>query len=121
MRDEHELAVEVDFRGDVSVPELHLRILLYQLLRELLFNVTKHAGTAVARVVAERLDGHVRIAVEDEGAGFDPAALDEPSASGLGLSSVRERLELVGGTLTLASAAGEGTSVTMVVPSNHDR
>ena len=116
-RDDYGLAVELDVRGDVSVPEADLRVLLYQLLRELLFNVVKHAETRAARVVAERDGDLVRIVVEDEGAGFDAHALATEAGSGLGLPSVRERLELVGGTLAIETAPGQGTRVTMTIPS----
>ena len=119
-REDYGLAVELDVRGEVAVPEAHLRILLYQILRELLFNVVKHAGTDAARVTAERLDGHVRVVVEDEGAGFDPGALEGGTAGGLGLPSVRERLELVGGTVDVVSAPGDGTRVTMEFPTDPD-
>jgi signal transduction histidine kinase len=100
----------------VPVADADLRVLLYQLLRELLFNVIKHAGTGRARLTAERDGEHVRVVVEDEGTGFDPAELEEPQADGLGLPSVRERLELVGGQLDVASAPGQGTRVSITVP-----
>ena len=114
------MEVEVEIRGSVTVPDMDLRVLLYQLLRELLFNVVKHAGTKRARLVAEQDDGHARIVVEDEGAGFDPAAPRENGPPGLGLPSVRERLELVGGRLEVASAPGEGTRVTITMPSSRN-
>ena len=114
------LTVAVKVEGAASLPDESLRVLLYQLVRELLFNVTKHAGTGRARVTAERADGHVRVVVEDDGAGFDPAELEETGgpggAAGLGLPSVRERLELVGGAFDVESAPGEGTRVTITVP-----
>ncbi|MDX1531425.1 MAG: ATP-binding protein [Rhodothermales bacterium] len=115
-RELHDLEVEVVAADDVSVPTADLRVLLYQVVRELLFNVAKHAETGRARVVAERADGHARLVVEDEGAGFDPAAVEEPGAGGLGLAGLRERVELVGGRLEVASAPGEGTRVTITVP-----
>ncbi len=126
----HGLTVDVEVRGTVEVPEEHLRVLLYQLLRELLFNVAKHAETGRARIVADavtRDDGQpvVRIVVEDEGVGFDPELLLSGArgpgpARGLGLASVRERLELVGGQLSIWSVAGGGTRVTVEVPIGDD-
>ena len=110
------LEVEVDIHDDVPVADADLRVLLYQLLRELLFNVIKHAATGRARLTAERDGEHIRVVVEDEGTGFDPAELEEPQADGLGLPSVRERLELVGGQLDVASAPGQGTRVSITVP-----
>ena len=62
-------------------------------------------------------DGVVRLAVEDDGTGFDvsklPAADDRPH---IGLAGMRERLELLGGTLEIDSTPGRGTQVTAVVP-----
>jgi PAS domain S-box-containing protein len=111
------LDVTSEVRGEVTLGREDLRVLLYQLLRELLFNVAKHAGTGRARVTAERAGDRVRVVVADEGAGFDPAALDAARApAGLGLPSVRERLELVGGRLEVESAPGEGTQVTVELP-----
>ena len=110
------LEVEVEVGAGVPVPEASLRVILYQAVRELLFNVAKHAGVERARLVATRTDHHVRLAVEDEGAGFDPAELEEPSNVGLGLPSVRKRLEVMGGTVEVSSSPGEGTRVTITVP-----
>ncbi len=115
-REQHGLEVEVELRGRVAVPDEALRILLYQLIRELLFNVVKHAGTGRARVVAEQANGRVRVTVEDGGAGFDPATLKEVRAPGVGLPSVRERVEMVGGACEVASAPGRGTRVAIALP-----
>ncbi len=120
-RNRYGLDVDVEVRGQVSVPEEEVRVLLYQLLRELLFNVAKHAGTKRVRLLAERTEEAsgapvLQVTVEDEGAGFDVSAMDEAGASGLGLPSVRERLALVGGRLDIESALGAGTRVTLTVP-----
>jgi PAS domain S-box-containing protein len=115
-REQHALEVEVEVGEGIPTVEPTLRVLLYQLVRELLFNVVKHAGTKRARVSAARVDGHVRVVVADEGAGFDPATLEEGAEGGLGLPSVRERLELVGGRLTVESAPGQGTLIAVTVP-----
>lgn len=115
-RELYGLEVEVEVRNDASMPETDLRILTYQIVRELLFNVVKHAGTKRARVTAERMDDHVRLVVEDEGAGCDPALLEETGNLGLGLPGARERLEIVGGRLGVESRPGAGTRVTMEVP-----
>jgi signal transduction histidine kinase len=109
------LAVELEVKDCCdSVTDPALRLLLYDLVRELLFNVFKRVGAEEARVIADAEDGHVWVAVEAEGAGFDAAALEE--ASGLGLPSVRDRLELVGGRLEVSSGVRRGTRVTITVP-----
>lgn len=115
-RELYGLDVRVEVVGEALMLEADLRILVYQIVRELLFNVAKHAGTHRVRVEAEQTDHHVRVVVEDAGAGFDPATLEESGNAGLGLPSVRERLGLVGGRLDVASKPGEGTRVTVEVP-----
>ncbi len=113
-RELYGLDVEVATEGVVIVDQEHVRILLYRVLREILFNVAKHAGTGEARITAYGADGDsmVRIAVEDDGAGFEAAGV----VSGTGLASVRERLELVGGRLSITTAPGDGTRVTVEIP-----
>ncbi len=113
------LDIEVRISDNVSIPDEDLRVMLYQLLRELLLNVVKHAGTNAVRVTAVAEEGRVRVMVEDEGVGFDPAMLEEQGAT-LGLPSVRERLGFVGGELTVESVPGEGTCVTLDVPLSFD-
>ena len=128
MADGYGLAVTVRAHGDTrAAPDV--QTLLFQLVRELLFNVVHHAGTAAATVTVRRLDGGdlLRIEVADAGGGFDPDALraatadrladiDRP-AGRLGLFSVRERLHYIGGTLRIASDPQSGTTVTIDVPS----
>lgn len=108
------LALDVAVDGDAHVADPALRALLYHLVRELVFNVAKHAGTDRARIAVGEADGVVTVRVEDEGAGFDISALAR--GEGFGLASVRERLEAVGGRLDVATAPGVGTRVSMVVP-----
>ena len=114
-RDLYGLHVEHD-GNEIDIPDEWGRVLLYRLLRELLFNVSKHAGTNRARLWAERYDDGVRVLVEDEGVGFDPAGADSPASGGLGLASARKRLEAVGGRLEIVSSPGEGTRVTIEIP-----
>ena len=112
----HGLRVALDIQDPIDIPEAALRALIYQVLREVLFNVVKHAGTLLASLTAKDVGDHIQIEIEDEGAGFD--AVGEATGSGLGLASVRERLERVGGRCTVASELGAGTRVTILVPSS---
>jgi PAS domain S-box-containing protein len=115
-RKQYGLEVAVDVGdGDLGAQE-DLRVLLYQVVRELLFNVVKHAETKRVRIAAERMDDHIRVVVADEGVGFDPDALADAHRVGLGLPRVRERLELVGGRLEVDSAPGRGTWIAVLVP-----
>lgn len=115
-RDRYGLTLHATVDESLSVKQDDIRVLMWQVLSELLFNVSKHAGSAEAWVTVQAAPrpGHVRLAVEDHGHGFDPCGLQGPR--GLGLASVRERIELVGGDLSIQSAPGAGTRVTVDVP-----
>ena len=93
-------------------------ILLFQSVRELLFNVLKHAGVyqATVRVSAGQV-GEVCIAVEDRGKGLDADAMKHAMEPGhLGLFAVQERMEAMGGRVDLTSDPGKGTCVRLVLP-----
>jgi signal transduction histidine kinase len=93
-------------------------ILLFQAVRELLLNVVQHAHTDWATVWMIRTGSCVRVEVSDHGDGFDPSSLANRTASrsGLGLFSIRERLELIGGHLEIESAPGHGSRFVLVAP-----
>jgi len=92
-----------------------VELVLYRVAQEALTNVTRHSRARTARLLVERRDGLVSLTVEDDGDGFDLAAtLADPR--GLGLSGMRERMTLVGGTLTIESAPGRGTRLTATAP-----
>ena len=91
-----------------------LRTLLLTLVRECLFNVTKHAGVGAAEVCLSKTAEGLELTVSDLGRGFEPDGLR--GGSGLGLQSADQRLRLFGGEVRLESAPGKGTRVKMVVP-----
>ena len=90
---------------------------LFAATRELLLNAVKHAraGQAVVRMRAR--NSNVRIEVEDDGVGFDPAAKPSgPGCSGFGLAHVRERARFLGGDLTFRTRPGLGTQAVLSLP-----
>ena len=88
-----------------------LQALLLQVVRELLFNIVKHAGTSRATVTLEQVGDQIRITVSDEGKGFDPVAVSMASGNAHGLFSMRPRLGLIGGQMEITSMPGTGTQV----------
>jgi signal transduction histidine kinase len=113
------LGVEVEVDSELEVPSEETRILLYQVVRELLFNVVKHAQVKRARVrMARHDDRQVGIVVSDEGVGFDPTKRQTCGvcATGMGLFGIAERLQQVGGRMEVDSAPGAGTRVTVLFP-----
>lgn len=120
MRELHGLEVSLKADHSFRMDDQDLRVLLFQTVRELLFNVVKHAQARTARVELEQLDGRFAIHVVDEGAGFDVEEAERQAASGpaggFGLFNARERIGLFGGGIEIESAPGEGTRVTIVTP-----
>jgi two-component sensor histidine kinase len=116
MAEMHGLRVTLESRKQHQVRDPDLRILLYQTVRELLFNVVKHAQTDEADVVITEVDGAWQVAVSDAGVGFDPHAADGSGRPGFGIRRLRERLKLFGGGLELSSRPGDGTKVIVRLP-----
>ncbi|MBN8507230.1 MAG: ATP-binding protein [Burkholderiales bacterium] len=86
---------------------------LYRIAQEALRNAVRHASAQAVRVTLAQRHGVLRLAVADDGVGFDPDAPRE--RPGLGLASMRERIRQIGGELRIRSAAGAGTTVTATV------
>jgi signal transduction histidine kinase len=88
---------------------------LYRIAQEAMNNIYKHAGASHVDVILERRGAEVVLIVEDDGVGFDPLAAREDGKE-LGLSGMRERASLVGGTLDIESGDGAGTTIYVRVP-----
>ena len=110
----HGLVVHVQAHGQVRSQSEALKAFLFRAVQELLFNVVKHARVQEARIRVRRLGRCVCLSVSDRGRGFDPQALGE--TAGYGLLSIRERIELLGGRMTIKSAEGQGSTFRIVVP-----
>ncbi len=84
----------------------------YLFAKEALTNVARHAGAARALVQVKLDGGAIRLAVQDDGRGFDPAA----ATAGHGTHGMRQRAEALGGRCAIASRPGAGTQVELVAP-----
>ena len=114
----HGIAVEVDDDGQPESLDRNARAFAFRAVRELLFNVAKHARARHACVSIRKDRDFVRIEVQDDGVGFD-ASGEGVFAEGeraFGLFNIRERLDQLGGRLEVESSPGRGTHVTMLVP-----
>ena len=119
MGDRHGLAVEMTIEEDLPEVAEDVRVLLFESVRELLFNAVKHAHVRSARVHLRQISGkQVQISVSDLGPGFDPGQVKKAGerGGGFGLFGVRERLDLVGGRMEIDSAPSRGTLITLVAP-----
>jgi signal transduction histidine kinase len=106
-----EIAVEVTGRPP-RAPELEREV--FRIAQEALQNALRHADAARLEVGLEASDGRLRLTVRDDGIGFDPQASGIRSRR-LGLTSMEERAEAIGGTLAIESRVGEGTTVRLEV------
>ena len=112
-------ALPVDVEIDLDMPDgsagrltPELETTIYRLVQEALHNIGKHARAEHASVRLSHQDGKARIEVRDDGVGFEPARAGE----GFGLTGMRERVALLGGTLEVHSSPGEGTAIRIVLP-----
>jgi len=110
------IAVELEDENDRSRHPPEVEIALYRIAQEALTNCAKHADASMVRIGLRRCGEATVFTISDDGAGFDPGTVaDEGSSRGLGLLSMRERAEAIGGRLTLESAPGEGTRITVAI------
>ena len=91
---------------------------LYRVVQEALTNVLRHAKARRVSLVLQCSPAQAAAVVEDDGVGFDADSVTTPTGDGgrLGLLGMRERVALAGGTLTVESAPGRGTTVVARVP-----
>ncbi|HEY1355034.1 MAG TPA: GAF domain-containing sensor histidine kinase [Solirubrobacterales bacterium] len=117
------LAEEYSARGDVAIEtEIEDEIgeklsaeeqrIVYRLVQESLNNALKHSAAEIVSVSARLVDRQIRIAVKDDGCGFDPDSV----GNGRGLLGMRERIELLGGEIEVRSGTGDGTEIAARIP-----
>ncbi len=119
MYEKHGLMVRVDADASAEALEHDVKVLLFQSVRELLFNVIKHAGVKRAGVrMSAGPGGAIEILVSDRGRGIDPvqARAGRNASMGFGLFGIRERLAFVGGQMDVESKPGGGARFRLVVP-----
>jgi PAS domain S-box-containing protein len=108
----HELQVNLDLGEEPELP-LYTKQELYRIAQEALHNTVKHARATQVGIVLSQTADSVRLKIRDNGVGFDTAG-EFPGH--LGLHSMRERVNGLGGTLQVESAPGEGTALFAQVP-----
>ncbi len=111
-------ALDISFEDHLGEQDLPypVRGFLFRTLRELLFNVVKHARTSIVTVRLQTTETYAELSVSDRGIGFDPRDLE--GDEGFGLFSLRERVTALGGTVDIDAVRGEGTRVSVVLPFN---
>lgn len=116
MKETRGLDVSLSADGEFLMEE-EMRVLLFQITRELLVNVSEHAGVDRATIELFRKDEELHIRVIDEGKGFRPEEVQRHiPEEGFGLIAARERIRPFGGELEIQAAPGEGAQVTVRLP-----
>ncbi len=110
-RFERETAVTVTVHAELPALDRDTEVVLLRCAQEALSNVRKHANASAVRLDAWTGDGSVGLRIADDGTGFDP----DSAADGFGLTGLRDRLALVGGTLEVTSSPA-GTLLTATLP-----
>ncbi|HYY43502.1 MAG TPA: CheR family methyltransferase, partial [Pyrinomonadaceae bacterium] len=101
--------------GDARLPS-PVETSLYRIAQEALNNVSKHAGATSVDMLLERRDDNAVLIIEDNGRGFDPFRVEAAPMRGMGLIGMRERAALVGGSIEIESAPGQGTTIFVRTP-----
>lgn len=104
------------------LPPKYSQIMIYRFFQEALTNIGKHAQARSVLVKAVRESGRILFSIEDDGRGFDArsAATRRASEKGLGLTTMKERARILGGTLIIRSEAGQGTRITLSIPAGEE-
>jgi len=113
--------IDVFAKNEVDPISENTCYLLFQCVKELLFNAVKYSGEEQARIAIERTRDHkIRLIVSDNGKGFDLEQVTgtdiHQSMTSLGLFSIEERLKDIGGRMKINSAPGQGAAITLTAP-----
>lgn len=117
-QDKSGLSVALDVIGEERRLVPYVEVTIFRLIQELLHNVSQHAHASHVQVSLDLQGSMIGISVEDDGSGFD---LDEAMASAkerktLGIITMLQRLEMLGGKIDFDTSLGRGTKVTMEIP-----
>jgi signal transduction histidine kinase len=107
------IPVTFDLRIDARLPE-HVEVTAYYVVSEALTNAAKHSNASGVEVAADATDGELRLSVSDDGRG------GADLTRGSGLVGLKDRVEAIGGTLTIQSSPGQGTRLNIEIPVNAD-
>lgn len=123
MKERHNLNVTLDLDRQANPRNEVTSVILFECVRELLFNVVKHSQKIQAHVRMSLLaENKIEIVVSDTGIGFDLRKLDQQisNSSGIGLSNIEFRLSLIKGEFWLESSNGNGTTARMIAPTESE-
>jgi len=103
--------VELETNIDETEIERPLKVSVFRITQEALGNIAKHSRAEWVDVTLVKKNGFMELAITDDGVGFDLNEVCTPCSVSLGLTTMRERAEILGGTFSIISIPGEGTTV----------
>ena len=112
----HEVDVELNATEFSPRLDKEIETVIYRVSQEALTNIAKHAKADSARVTIKKSKEAIFLSIEDDGQGFDPEEKGELNNGHLGLISMKERLDSLGGNFDIDSTKGEGVSIESRIP-----
>jgi PAS domain S-box-containing protein len=116
MKNRTTMTISIVTTGAVPrLPEEH-ELALFRIIKEALINAAKYSGAKNVTVTLGTAGSTLRLSVSDDGVGFDRATVSLPGAGGWGLTIMRERTNILGGSFRLETAPGEGVTIHLEIP-----
>lgn len=114
----HPFAIALEIGKDIGRIGAKTEVFVYKSIQELLTNIAKHAGARTVGISLRRTGDGIRVEVHDDGRGFDPGILETDGERDckFGLFSIKERFNLLGGSVNIQSSPGRGTVIVLRAP-----
>ena len=110
------ISVPITVTGVERRLESHIEVTIFRGVQELLTNALAHAQATQIQVALDLAQDHVQATVEDNGSGFNVDEALGPANNTIGLKSLRERIEMLGGEIIIQSSLGQGTRIQFTIP-----
>jgi len=114
----YKIRAEVEITGSQRNLPPETELMLFRIAQEALVNIRRHSQATLANVRIDFAENRVKLVIQDNGKGFEvPPRLSDLARTGkLGLAGIRERAQLLGGSINIESQSGSGTTLTIEVP-----
>lgn len=115
---EREFGIKTNFIiiGEENKVEKEIEVGIFRIIQEALNNITKHSQAKEASILLNFEDSHLNINITDDGCGFNIQEVDAGQKKNLGLLSMKERVEVLGGVFQINSGMGKGTQIILKIP-----
>ncbi|MBN1146833.1 MAG: sensor histidine kinase [Anaerolineales bacterium] len=114
LKDQSNLDVRIAVTGKERRLESYQEVMIFRAVQELLNNASRHSQASTIKVQIDMGDAEIKVLVDDDGKGFDVE--NEEVVNGMGLKVIRDRVEMLEGSMVIDSAIGQGASITFQLP-----